>query len=120
VTPASWTLPTAAALTDWVPTLRARGIRITIAHDNALTLVGPADRNDQLLVDRYRHALLVAAARTHPAWWDHVAGRSTELPAHIDDIPANGDAWACACCGAPARELGGDLLAWCEEHTWTP
>jgi hypothetical protein len=68
------------------------------------------------MATRYHHALLTAAARTHPAWWDYVSGRSTDLPATIDDIPNNGLAWACACCGAPTHQLGGDLLAWCEEH----
>jgi hypothetical protein len=102
-----------------VATLKTRGIRATGAMGQ-IVLRGPTIPADHRLADRYRHALTVAAARTHPAWWDHVADRSTELPAGIDDIPNNGDAWACACCGAPARELGGDLLAWCEEHTWTP
>jgi hypothetical protein len=106
-------------LRPWLARIRTAGCKLTVV-DGGIGIEGDYTATDLTMATRYRHALLTAAARTHPAWWDHVSGRSTELPAGIDDIPSNGDAWACACCGAPAHQLGGDLLAWCEEHTWTP
>lgn len=57
-----------ATLTDWLHTLRARGITAT-ATDGVVHLDGPATDLDRAWLDRHHDALLVAAAGTHPAWW---------------------------------------------------
>jgi hypothetical protein len=77
-------------------------------------------------VTRHRHALSVAAARTHPAWWGHVTGRAPLSRLDLDTVPtvdcpdtADGLAYACACCGRPGDHLDDHLLAWCRLHRAT-
>lgn len=113
----------APTLRKWLDVIRAEGWRIRLVNGELqLVTAGGATAfgwEHQQVLARHRHALQVAAAGTHPRWWDHVSGRE---PAQltVDDLPTAGDptnpAFACTACGAPATTVTGEPLAWCPEH----
>ena len=102
---------------QWLDTLRQR--RCTITLDNGTPHInGPTYPDDWPQTQRHRHALTVAAASTHPEWWNHILGRPTRT-LQLDDIPtaaADPDTFACSCCGQPAAHLDWQLLPWCDTH----
>ena len=103
-------------LRHWLNTLRDRNVTASVT-THGIQLAGPADDNDHNQAARHRHALHVAAAGTHPDWWNTVLGNT---PAHPDlTIPPSAtdpDSWACTTCGAPSPWLDADLLPWCDLH----
>lgn len=109
-------------LADWFNDVRNRGCTITVI-DRVIQVRGiRATDLDRHHVNRHRHALELAAAGTHPTWWNHVLGRTHRLSA--DDMPVvndprdqlTGTGWPCACCGQPADTVSPDALPWCQEH----
>lgn len=109
-------------LRAWLNDLARRRCTITI-ENHVIHIRGAAARdNDRHHVNRHRHALELAAAGNHPAWWAHVLGRTDRLDP--DDMPTipdprdtyGGTGWPCATCGAPADVLDHTLLPWCQEH----
>lgn len=109
---------TVPPLAEWLGQLREFGARL-VATGRVITVHGrPMTDTDRQVIARHRHALLVATAGTHPEWWAYVAGR-TDHPPEPDEIPVaddDPDAFACACCGAPAAHLDPELLPWCDDH----
>ena len=113
-------------LQAWLAGLKARGVGIAI---EAGGLVMTGERwtvMDRKRAEAWEHALRLAAAGTHPAWWAAVTGRSStpptleELPTVDDPTSADGLAFPCARCGAPADLLDGELLGWCAAHGTVP
>ena len=103
-------------LTNWLTDLRRHGAHLAIHPNGTVTIHGrPPERTDPKITQRHRHALTVAAAGTHPDWWNTVLGNQ---PAHPDlELPATDDGeFACACCAAPAAWLDPHLLGWCDQH----
>ena len=114
----SVTPPKTHQLADWLTDLRTRGATITINPRGNPRVTGGTPL-DQMLATHYTHALTIAAAGTHPHWWDYLLGR-TATPPDLDDIPTaptDPDAFACICCGAPADRIDQYAAATCTEHT---
>lgn len=103
-------------LTDWIADINRRGCTITITNRVAHVIGRAATWHDHKQVDRWRHALHIAADGTHPEWWNHIVGRPTRT-LNLDDIPAatdDPDAFACSSCARPAAHLAADLTAQCD------
>lgn len=97
-------------LHDWISTLKPRGITLTI-EDGQPILTGPTTGHDHRTAQTYRHALTIAAARGHEAWWNHLLNRAI-APIGPDDIP-----WTCATCGTDhIHILDNNLICWCDQH----
>lgn len=108
-------------LTEWLHTVKARQYTIRfegglphLAPTNGQTKSHPVIR-DYHFLRRHAHALHLAAEQKHPDWWAFCAGIS-EVPPSIEQIPSNGDSFACATCGQPADRIDGQALAWCPNH----
>lgn len=111
-------------LPDWLTDLRRRGAQITLTDGNP-TVAQPTP-GDTAQLARYRHALQVAAAGTHPRWWAWVSGRGEVAPT-LDELPLvtplDGSLdvpHACATCGGPCLTVDARALAWCHEHAGAP
>jgi hypothetical protein len=107
-------------LRDWLGSCRERGVGLGVSDGDRVVPTGPATEHDEAMAHRHAHALAVAAAGSHPAWWNRVLGRGTcsaaDLPVVVDPTTVDGLAFRCATCGHPADELDPDLLGWCGEH----
>lgn len=109
------------ALPTWLNTLRQRGITIT-RQPWGITLHGPATDHDHQTAAQHAHALTIAAAGTHPDWWNTVLGRTPprpdlQLPTIEDpNDQLDGTSWPCSTCGTPAEHLDPQLLGWCNRH----
>lgn len=115
-------------LRTWLWKVRSRGYRITVNDGVPTVSARPPMRGckvtdvDRSNLARYHHALLLAAAGSHPTWWSWVTGNNRQrptihqIPTVTDPTTEDGLAFACTTCGAPTSHIDDQALAWCPEH----
>lgn len=95
-------------LADWLDTLRARGITITVSPDG-VRLDGPTVELDFHWLGRFHGALM--AARDHPVWWQALVMREDGVDA--EDAP---DGCALFGCDGELAFYSPEAVPYCALH----